>query len=60
MPTASLKQFKSLSPTELHELEKEIEALKQKKLEIEKEIGNDRAAREAKKTRVDKEIRDRM
>ena len=37
-----------------------LRCYKQKKLEIEKEIGNDRAAREAKKTRVDKEIRDRM
>lgn len=53
----SLKEIKTTSLSEITQLEKEIESLKSKKQEVEKDLATDKIIKEAKKGKMEKEIK---
>ncbi len=56
----SLKELKSADINELQTLEKQIQELKKKKKNIENERVADRISHQAKKIKIDKEVREAM
>jgi hypothetical protein len=55
---AGLKEIKSASLSEINELEREIESLKVKKKDAEKDFVTDKIIKEMKKNKLEKEIKD--
>jgi hypothetical protein len=58
--TASLKELKSASVHEISELERELEELKNRKRDAEKDLVTDKIIKETKKGRLEREIKERL